>query len=147
MNDAEFRSYRSYSNKFRGLELAQANYVSSEDGIRLANIELDECLPQGLDTPNNVLLSLEAKTQKGKSQIGYFWYGSNSDNVFIYDFQVFPEFQGKGYGQKVFQILKEQWFSTGVVQVELLVAYENDRAFKLYQELGFQATGINMLCK
>ncbi|MBF4264686.1 GNAT family N-acetyltransferase, partial [Vibrio anguillarum] len=66
-------------------------------------------------------------------------------SAFIYDFQVFPEYQGKGYGSRIFQELNEFWTGSGIEQVELLVAYDNERAFKLYKEIGFKATGINMV--
>ena len=144
MTQEEFSDYRSYSNEFRGQELADAKQVLHCEGVQLANKELDECLPLGLQTKNNVLLCLEAEQRGVKCVIGYFWYFWGENSVFIYDFQIFPEYQGSGYGSQLFQALNESWADNGIEQVELLVSYDNERAFKLYKELGFKATGINM---
>ncbi|EOY4517149.1 GNAT family N-acetyltransferase [Vibrio vulnificus] len=144
MTQEEFSDYRSYSNEFRGRELADAKQVSHGEGVQLANKELDECLPLGLQTENNVLLCLEAEQGGIKYVIGYFWYLLGDSSVFIYDFQIFPEYQGNGYGSQLLQAINESWAVNGIEQVELLVSYDNERAFKLYKELGFKATGINM---
>lgn len=144
MTQEDFLDYRSYSNQFRGQELASAKQVSHSKGIQLANKELDECLPFGLQTENNVLLCLEAEQNDTTHVIGYFWYLLNEHSAFIYDFQILPKFQGNGYGSRVFQALNKSWADSGIEQIELLVAYNNERAFKLYKELGFKATGINM---
>ncbi|MGF1733224.1 GNAT family N-acetyltransferase [Photobacterium kasasachensis] len=144
MTQAEFVEYRSYSNEFRGQELAGAKQVSYREGLQLANKELDECLPLGLQTENNVLLCLEAEMGDVTYVIGYLWYLLGDSSVFIYDFQILPEYQGKGYGRRIFQALDNSWTDSGIEQVELLVGYDNERAFKLYKELGFKATGINM---
>ncbi|ASG01750.1 GNAT family N-acetyltransferase [Vibrio anguillarum] len=145
MTEEEFQCYRLYSNEFRGQELAAAKQVSHAKGVQLANMELDDCLPQGLKTENNTLLCLEVKLNGITYVIGYFWYFLAETSAFIYDFQVFPEYQGKGYGSRIFQELNEFWTGSGIEQVELLVAYDNERAFKLYKEIGFKATGINMV--
>ncbi|MCG7497694.1 GNAT family N-acetyltransferase [Vibrio sp. Of7-15] len=144
MTQEEFIDYRAYSNEFRGQELADAKHVSYMEGIQLANTEFDECLPMGLNTENNILLSFEVELNGITRLLGYFWYLLSENSAFIYDFQILPEYQGKGYGSQVFQALNHSWADSGIDQVELLVAYDNERAFKLYKELGFKATGINM---
>ncbi|UXI02558.1 hypothetical protein [Photobacterium sp. TY1-4] len=53
MTQKDFLEYRSYSNEFRGRELADARKISFAEGIQLANQELDECLPQGLEAEQN----------------------------------------------------------------------------------------------
>ncbi|MEJ2763667.1 GNAT family N-acetyltransferase [Photobacterium sp. MCCC 1A19761] len=144
MTQKDFLEYRSYSNEFRGQELADARKISFAEGIQLANQELDECLPQGLETDKNFLLCLEVEQNSDTHAIGYFWYRLDDDSAFIYDFQIFPQYQGKGYGKGLYQLLDSAWSDHGIHRVELLVAYDNERAFKLYQEIGFQPTGINM---
>ncbi|UTV28936.1 GNAT family N-acetyltransferase [Photobacterium atrarenae] len=144
MTQQDFLEYRSYSNEFRGRELADAQKISVAEGIQLANQELDECLPQGLETDNNFLLCLEVEQNDDTHVIGYFWYRLHEDSAFIYDFQIFPQYQGKGYGKQFYLSLDSAWSDNGINRVELLVAYDNKRAFKLYKEIGFQPTGINM---
>lgn len=145
MTQKEFLAYRTYSNDFRGQELAEAKQISIVEGVQLADRELDECLPLGLQTENNALLCLEAEFDEITQIIGYFWYGLNEGSAYIYDFQIFPQYQGRGYGRQVFHSLNSKWLDNGIEQVELLVAYDNERALKLYKELGFKATGINMV--
>lgn len=144
MTTEEFVEYRKYSNEFRGAELATAFGHALDHAVDLANQELDECLPEGLETAGNRLMCIE-HVEAGV--IGYLWFGFNSgeSSAFLYDFQVFEQFQGKGYGRSAYAILEQTLSNYGVEQVELLVAYENQRAAKLYAELGFVPTGINMV--
>lgn len=147
MTSEEFSEYREYSNEFRGRELSEAHQVSVNEGIRLANNELDECLPLGLETGGNYLLCIEAKYSDKSDVVGYLWYGYRlgDTSAFIYDIQIFPIYRGKGYGKHSFDLLEQTLRSQGVNQLELLVSSDNKRAFKLYTELGFRATGINMV--
>lgn len=144
MTSEEFLGYREYSNNFRGLELATAFGHTQSHAEKLANQELDECLPDGLSTPGNHLMCIE---HHGAGVIGYLWYGINAgeNSAFIYDFQVIEQYRGKGYGRQVFAELEQTLVAEGVEQIELLVAYENKRAAHLYSELGFTPTGINMV--
>ena len=111
MTQEEFMDYRAYSNEFRGQELADAKHVSHIEGVLLANTELDECLPLGLQTENNILLCLEVEFNGITYVIGYFWYLLSESSAFIYDFQILPEYQGNGYGRQVFQALN-YWLHT-----------------------------------
>ncbi|KUI99598.1 acetyltransferase [Vibrio sp. MEBiC08052] len=40
--------------------------------------------------------------------------------------------------------LEKQLQEVGITQIKLRVAYQNERALKLYQEVGFVITGFNM---
>ncbi|MFA0630233.1 GNAT family N-acetyltransferase [Vibrio sp. 10N.222.49.A3] len=147
MTPEEFTGYREYSNEFRGGELSEAHQVTVDEGIKLANNELDDCLPFGLETRENYLLCIEAIRARKTEVVGYLWYGykSGDTSAFIYDIQIFPIYRGKGYGKHVFGLLEQTPTLQGVKQLELLVASDNKRAYKLYTELGFRATGINMV--
>jgi len=149
MTQEEFSEYRKYSNSFRGKELSEAQQVSVSEGIRLANDELDECLPSGLETAGNYLMCVEVEIDQQSHVVGYLWYGygSGDNSAYIYDFQIFSNYRSQHYGSRVFNLLEQTLKSDGIDQIELLVAYDNERAFKLYKELGFKATGINMVKK
>ncbi|MEZ9793095.1 GNAT family N-acetyltransferase, partial [Vibrio splendidus] len=40
--------------------------------------------------------------------------------------------------------LETQLLAIGINQIKLRVAYHNERALKLYKEVGFEVTGFNM---
>jgi len=144
MTDAGFVDYRHYSNRFRGAELASAFGHAQSDAVALADAELNECLPKGLETAGNYLQCI---VHNELGLIGYLWYGftAGETEAFLFDFQVFEAFRGRGFGRRVFAQLEQQLSCAGVKQIQLLVAYNNQRAASLYRELGFSPTGINMV--
>ncbi|MCJ8314834.1 MAG: GNAT family N-acetyltransferase [Saccharospirillaceae bacterium] len=88
-------------------------------------------------------------SQTGSSVIGYLWHSIKQSEkpTFIYDFFIFPKHRNNGYGTLALEALETQMKSAGIKQIKLRVAYYNQRALKLYQEVGFTITGFNMLKK
>ena len=106
--------------------------------------ELEDDLPQTVLTPENTLLCIE---KSGHGLIGYLWYKlfDNGATAFIYDFIIFEDFRGVGYGKTAVSILEQQLLQIGVEQIKLRVAFNNDRALGLYKKLNFNITGYNMV--
>jgi ribosomal protein S18 acetylase RimI-like enzyme len=50
-----------------------------------------------------------------------------------------------GYGQTALLALEDQLFQSGVEQIKLRVAFNNRRALSLYEKVGFNITGYNMV--
>lgn len=70
---------------------------------------------------------------------GALWLESSPDLIYVADFQVLPELQGRGIGSSVLQGLLAQ-AATRNVPVELVVLQVNPRARRLYERLGFRVT-------
>ena len=94
---------------------------------------------------NEFLLCICSNQPNDNKTLGYLWYSLSNDYIFILDFFVYNKFKGKGYGTQTIQKLQSISLKKNIHQIRLRVARSNKRAFKLYQELGFITTGINMI--
>ncbi len=68
---------------------------------------------------------------------GCLWVESSPGLIYIADFQILPDLQGRGIGTSVLQGLLAQ-AATRQVPVELSVLQMNPRARRLYERLGFR---------
>ncbi|MCB0155654.1 MAG: GNAT family N-acetyltransferase [Anaerolineae bacterium] len=144
MTTVEFPQYRDYFIVDYATEIA-ANYGYSLEKSRvIAAKELTEDLPQDVSTPDHTLLCIE---RSGIETIGYLWYKQldQGQTIFILDFVLFAEFRGRGRGQAALLALQEQLLQTGIEQIKLRVAFNNQRALRLYEKFGFTITGYNMV--
>lgn len=78
--------------------------------------------------------------------MGYLWHSikMSDKSTFIYDFFVSSEYRGFGFGTQSISALETQLQTIGISQIKLRVAYHNERALKLYKDVGFEITGFNM---
>ncbi|KAA8597431.1 GNAT family N-acetyltransferase [Vibrio cyclitrophicus] len=142
MTSSEYPAYCDYFIDDYSREIVE-NYGHSLDrAIELANQDLLRSFPNGLETNDHALLCVES----GSELVGYLWHSINAadKSTFIYDFFIFPNFRNNGYGKLAISVLESQLKSVGIEQIKLRVAYQNQRALKLYQEIGFAISGYNM---
>lgn len=144
MQEAEFPAYRDYFIVDYAEEIAVNFGHTLEKSRTRAVQELDDDLPQTVNTPDNFLLCLERYEQE---TIGYLWYKLLEQGAvaFILDFVVFAEYRGLGYGQASLLALQAELVKLGVEQIKLRVAFANQQALGLYKKMGFRVTGYNMM--
>lgn len=70
---------------------------------------------------------------------------TEAGEIYLDTVSVFPEYQGKGIGQKLIQALIEQSRERGFSKVGLLVDSNNPSAKRLYERIGFQGAGPKSL--
>ncbi len=76
----------------------------------------------------------------GGRDVGALWLEARPAEVYVAEIQVAPEVQGRGIGTGVLrQVLAEA--AAGARAVTLQVLKTNERARRLYERLGFYATG------
>ena len=63
-----------------------------------------------------------------------------SDEYFIGHIAVLPEYQGQGLGSYLLQWVENRAVEQGFGKVALTVDVENERAFSLYEKVGFELT-------
>ncbi|MFC1235009.1 GNAT family N-acetyltransferase [Vibrio sp. F74] len=146
MRQEEYPVYCEYFIDDYSQEIA-LNYGHSMDvSIELAKKDLNKNFPTGLDNNNQSLLCIDADINGTPCLVGYLWHSINTadGSTFIYDFFIADEYRGKGLGKQAMSALERQLHSVGIKQIKLRVAYQNKRALKLYQDVGFVITGINM---
>lgn len=143
MKATEFPAYRDVFIADYATEIAANFGHTLEKSRAIATSELANDLPQSAATPDNHLLCIE---KSDTELVGYLWYKllDTDETAFIFDFFVFKEFRGRGYGKAAMIALEKQLAHAGVAQIKLRVAFENKRALSLYERLGFNVTGFNM---
>jgi len=146
MTLAEYPGYCDYFIDDYSREIAD-NYGHSMDrAIELAEQDLIRSFPNGLETNEHDLLCLEFKSESGSKVVGYLWHSIkiSDKSTFIYDFFIFSNQRNNGYGKLAIKALESQLQAIGIEQIKLRVAYHNQRALKLYQDVGFVISGYNM---
>lgn len=142
MTASEYPAYCDYFIDDYSREISQ-NYGHCIDrAIELANQELLHCFPNGLETNKHELLCIESDSEL----VGYLWHSINADDqsTFIYDFFIFSNRRNNGYGKLAISVFESKLTSIGIAQIKLRVACQNQRALKLYQDVGFAISGYNM---
>ncbi|MFT7681354.1 MAG: ribosomal protein S18 acetylase RimI-like enzyme [Moritella dasanensis] len=146
MTLAEYPAYCDYFIDDYSREIADNYGHTIERAIVLAEQDLTRCFPNGLETNEHDLLCLEFKSGAESEVVGYLWHSIkvSDKSTFIYDFFIFSNHRNNGYGKLAIQALESQLQTIGIEQIKLRVAYQNQRALKLYQAVGFAITGYNM---
>lgn len=149
MKVEEYPRYRELFINDYGKELSENYKYTLEAGLIKAEKEIDEDLPQGALTAENELKTIMLASEQDTEIVGYLWFVKNKNeaSVFIYDFFIFKPFRSQGYGSLALKELEKLSVQMGIKDIKLRVAYFNQRALKLYKELGFEITGINMMKK
>ncbi|MEZ8246133.1 GNAT family N-acetyltransferase [Vibrio splendidus] len=146
MRQDEYPAYCQYFIDDYSQEIAR-NYGHSLDvAVKLAKKDLHRSFPNGLEGNEYSLLCIDAEVDGECKLVGYLWHSVNvgDKSTFIYDFFISNEHRGLGYGTQSISALETQLLAIGITQIKLRVAYHNERALKLYKEVGFEVTGFNM---
>ncbi|SHE29470.1 GNAT family N-acetyltransferase [Vibrio gazogenes] len=146
MRQEEYPAFCQYFIDDYSQEIA-ANYGHSIAlAIELAEKDLHRHFPNGLENTEHSLLCIDAEVEGEQRLVGYLWHSvnHNDSSTFIYDFFIAPEHRSRGFGRQAISALEKQLQSADINQIKLRVAYHNERALKLYKEVGFAVTGFNM---
>ncbi|MEZ8311842.1 N-acetyltransferase family protein [Vibrio splendidus] len=146
MRQDEYPAYCQYFIDDYSQEIAR-NYGHSLDvAVELAKKDLHRSFPNGLEGNEHSLLCIDAEVDGERKLVGYLWHSVNigDKSTFIYDFFISNDHRGQGYGTQSISALETQLLAIGINQIKLRVAYHNERALKLYKEVGFEVTGFNM---
>lgn len=99
-----------------------------------------------METEGGYLFSVKEKEQQ--TPVGHLWFNvleqEKGPVAFILDILIYDEFQGQGYGQAAMTALEEKVRELGLNRIGLHVFGHNQRAFRLYQKMGYTVTDIQM---
>ncbi len=142
MRADEFPDYSQYFITAYGRDLMDNYGHELAVAADLASAELKRCFPDGVVSQAHRLLCIEREGVL----VGYLWHSPNVRErcTFIYDFFVFDAQRSQGIGQSALHSLESELAAQGIEQIKLRVAFDNPRALKLYQQIGFAITGYNM---
>lgn len=142
----EFPAYCDYFIADYSEELVENYGHPKALAIELAKSDLQRYFPAGPVSQDHSLLCLDAEIAGQICRVGYLWHTIHGPDhsTFIYDLYVAEAYRSQGFGKQAMVALEQQLQPLGIQQIKLRVAYHNQRACKLYQELGFAITGFNM---
>ncbi|WP_379157083.1 GNAT family N-acetyltransferase [Paenibacillus sp. sgz5001063] len=146
MDETTFQFFMSQSTRDYAEDKIKAGAWDTETAMQLSQDEMNKTLPDGLHTEGAYIFSI-VETDSD-TQAGYIWFnvieGRSGREAFIYDFYVFEQYQGKGYGKQTLLALDEEARKLNITKIGLHVFGQNNRAFELYKKMGFLVTDITM---
>lgn len=125
-------------------EKVQAGTWLKEEAEQKSEESFQTYLPNGQETEGHYFLAIELEG----NDIGYFWYRYQTDDpqkeAFIFNFTIWEEYRGKGYGKLALKELETHVKLQGVKKISLHVFGHNKRAIHIYESLLFNVTDVNM---
>ena len=145
MTEAEFSSYLALAiDHYAQGHIESGNWSKEEAHERSAN-EFRTLLPDGLRSKDQHLHTL---VDDSSHRVGMIWFGVRAEAgqpaAWIWDFHVWDEFQGHGYGRQALSALDEAVRTLGLSRIGLHVFAHNEAAKHLYDTSGYVATSIVM---
>jgi ribosomal protein S18 acetylase RimI-like enzyme len=126
-------------------EIVMSGSLSRTAAEDQARRETDELLPQGLDTPGQLIFRLVNDGQP----VGWLWLSLRHPHGdvgvgFIYNIVVDERFRGHGYGREAMHLAEQEASRHGLHALALNVFGHNQIARDLYLSLGYQETSVRM---
>lgn len=146
MTQDDFAHYTSKSILGYADEKVAAGTWTKEEAPEKSEKEFEKLLPEGLDSEHQNLFAITKIEDKKK--VGWLWYHFNPESpqkeAFIYDFLIFDELQGQGYGKVALMALDDHALANGIEKISLHVFAHNKRAIHLYEKLDYEAKDLIM---
>ncbi len=144
MESAEFSVYVVQLEAGYAGDIENHGGQTHEAALKKARDDMAAALPQGLETPGQLLYVVEAAS----AAVGHLWVAKRSSGgrevLFIYDISIEPEWQARGYGRAAMLGVEGLAREMGVGHIELNVFGRNDVARRLYTSLGYVETSVQM---
>ncbi len=144
MNQEEFQQYISYAIEDYAKDKVTSGNWSEDEAIDLSKKAFARLLPKDEKSEFNYLFSIF----HDQHLVGMIWIAqkspTNKDEGFIYDFIIFEQYQGLGYGKKAMKETEMIAKELGMKKMGLHVFGHNKIARGLYEKLGYEITNITM---
>jgi ribosomal protein S18 acetylase RimI-like enzyme len=126
--------------------MVRAGFWPAESALERSHALHTKLLPQGVETPDVLLLLVETPGAAGP--IGHLWLSISREATpptgFIYDVFLAEPYRGQGLGRQAMQALEERAREMGLARLSLHVFADNAPARGLYQALGYEVKSLNM---
>lgn len=146
MNEQEYRVFRSRSVRDFADDKIAAGTWKAEEAMALAEAAFRRYLPGDRETADAYLYTVQ--DEENGTPVGHLWFNVMEQEsvrfAFILDILMYEEYQGKGYGKATMTALEEEVRRLGLEQISLHVFGHNQRAFSLYQKMGYAVTDMQM---
>lgn len=146
MDQSDFERYSEHSIREYAAEHVKTGNWKESESLEKARAEFKKLLPDGLQSKDEFIYSIVDESTGQK--LGILWVEVKMDETprraFGYDFMVYEEFRGKGFGKQALMALDEILKSMDVESMGLHVFGHNTNAFELYKKMGFEITNVHM---
>jgi GNAT superfamily N-acetyltransferase len=146
MTDAEFTAFLERTVAEYAAEKVRSGNWPAGDAAERSRQEHQRLLPQGLQTPNQHIYTLQVEGLP--EPVGDVWLAVEAHGEkrtgFIYDLYVQPAHRRRGYGRAAMLAAEAEARRLGCASLGLHVFAHNTAATELYHALGYQVTNIVM---
>lgn len=135
MTQAEYPEWLASEKAAYAGDIVRAGALSPEEAVRKSDRDFAKLIPEGLATPDNTFLVLEAAGE----QIGTGWlrHGHLPGVTYGYSLFVGEEHRGKGYGRAAMAAGEQATLAAGDSVLMFTVWGGNDVAMNLYTSAGY----------
>ncbi|SCL67541.1 Acetyltransferase, GNAT family [Micromonospora peucetia] len=144
MTDEQYLRYRQQAETNYARNISDSGAMPVQEAQQKAQEEYAKLLPDGLATPDHHLWT----AYDGDDEVGMLWLHveqkSDGAHAFGYDFEVRADLRRKGHGRAMIEAAEKWCREEGVVSIGLSVFGFNLPARTLYEQMGFEATAIQM---
>ena len=139
MSNAEFERFYQWSIKHHANELMEELHITKEEAAKEAMAEIADMLPDGIDTPNNYLMTIIHTDSK--ESLGFIWTlheeFDGHKQCFICDFAIWKSERQKGYATAALDLTEKNAAKASCRECILFVRDDNRAAIALYEKCGY----------
>lgn len=114
--------------------------------LEIARSEMERLLPEGLATPNHILLEI-LENNKGPT-IGFIWLSLGSKGseqvAFVHQLLILPEHRRHGHARATLKTIEAALAAKGVAAIVLHVFNNNKAAQQFYSAVGYEVASLNL---
>jgi ribosomal protein S18 acetylase RimI-like enzyme len=144
MTREQYDEYRVTAEDSYAASIHESGSMPEAEARTKAVADFARILPDGFDTPGHRFWT----AYDGALEVGILWLAlsetSEGTTAFGYDFEVREDLRRLGYGRAFMLAAERECRELGVVSIGLNVFGHNLAAQSLYEQMGFQVTGIQM---
>ncbi len=144
MTAEEFGTYRKRSIRDYAAEHIRAGNWHPSQAEELAAKQLDDLLPNGVDTAGMLLLVAQTPSAGVVGMVWVEFQHGSTTGAWIYDIQIVAEHRGRGYGRALLLAAEREVERRGIESIALNVFGGNAVARDLYATADYEITALHM---
>ena len=147
MNETTYQAYLSTAIAEYAQDHVDAGNWTAESALDLATQQYRELLPEGLNSKDQYLFSIEDEVTQ--TIVGMLWFAvmehGGRKGAYVFDIKIDEAFRRRGYGEQAFQALETKVRELGLHTIALHVFGHNHPARAMYEKLGYVTTNVQMM--
>ena len=140
MTQDAFDAFYRWSIAHHAEELMEELHISRDEATKAAIAEVDQMLPDGLNTANHHLMSIIESCSE--EIVGFLWTiheeTDGRKQSFLCDFAIWESKRRRGYGQAALHWAEKNAADAGCQESVLFIADSNKAARALYEKCGYR---------